>query len=214
MRKALATLVKALAWVTAVALMMRLFVFENFRVLTSSMEPNIKEGEFLLISKIDFNLRLPFTSYEIVRFRAPRRSEVVAFVLPERGPSALVKRVVGIAGDKVAIRGGKLFLNDRVAQYDPAPGSADGRHVASDSTRLWEIPSGDPRYRILRSQNESMDYGPVVVPPDHCFVLGDNRNDRTDSRLWGPIPYSSLRGRGRWTWLGSAEDKRLWNSLD
>jgi signal peptidase I len=178
---------------TFVALFLRLAVVENFRITSESMSPALQPGDLVLVSKYHFNLHLPFSTYEVARFRDPRRGEVVAFSLPDRGMETFVKRVVAIGGDKVALKGGILVVNGVPARYLVPP-------AASPDT-VFEVVDG-VRYPIRRADlRMEKDYGPVDVPTGHFFALGDNRAESNDSRTWGPIPYSCLQGKVEVVWL-------------
>src|SRR4051812_27461601 len=90
-------------WATFLALSIRLFVIEDYRLFSDSMAPSLLSGDLIFVSKPTFNLRLPFSSYELVKFRRPRRGEIVAFALPDHGLETYVKRVVATEGDEVSI---------------------------------------------------------------------------------------------------------------
>jgi len=175
---------------TAAALSLRFFVFEDFRISSNSMVPNLLKGDLVLVSKSAFSLKLPFTSIELVRTGQPHRSEVVAFSLPERGSDTYVKRIVALGGDRIEIREGVLWINGEMAGY----------RDALDTEVEESLPGAKP-YRITRNEKALPDYGPVDVPAGHFFALGDNRSDSVDSRTWGPIPFSCLKGKVALIWL-------------
>ncbi|MFM8269398.1 MAG: signal peptidase I [Pseudomonadota bacterium] len=158
---------------TLTALTVRLFIVEDFRISSNSMSPNLLKGDLILVSKSAFNLRLPFSSFELFRTGKPNRSDIVAFSVPEQGTDTYVKRIVALGGDRVEIKDGVLWINGEMAQ---------GENLPKDEKVL-------------------ADYGPVDIPADHFFALGDNRSDSVDSRVWGPIPYSCLKGKVALVWL-------------
>lgn len=179
---------------TLVALAVRLFLIENYRITSGSMLPNLLTGDLVLASKYDFALRIPFSIYELIRFRTPREGEIVALGLPSNAAATFVKRVVANEGDRVAIRKGELFVNEKAVSYLPIDSSAG-------IPRVYEqLPNGAV-YDIQWDRANAPDFGPVDIPPGHFFVLGDNRNDSIDSRSWGPVPYSFLKGKVRFIWL-------------
>ena len=135
------------------ALVIRLFVVEPFRVDGPSMEPTLFTGERLLVDKVSYRLHLP------------RRGDIVVFRNPRNAREDYIKRVVALPGDKVEMRLGKLYIND---QPVPEP------YVFRDGIST---------------------YGPEVIPPGYCFVLGDNRANSRDSRFFGPIPLQLIKGR-------------------
>lgn len=169
------------------ALLLRFVVLEVFRVVSVSMTPTLIPGDLLFATKFDYALRLPFSNYEMYVLRRPVPGELVAFEMPERGLETYLKRVVAVSGDIIEFRDGKLLLNGVAATYEASP---DGP---------WEkLPGAAAGYRITALPENSFRFGPVAVPKDHFFVLGDNRTQSIDSRDWGPIPYAYLRGRPKW----------------
>ena len=164
------------------------------------MYPNLLSGDLVFVSKFDFNLHLPFSTYEIVRFRRPRHSEVVVFSLPDRGMEGFVKRVVAVEGDKVAIKDGTLVVNGtpvRSQLFNGAVLPSEKQFHLS-----WEEEEPGVKYLIqVPDHKNGKDYGPVDVPTGHFFVLNDNREDLNDSRVWGPIPNSCLKGKVALVWL-------------
>jgi signal peptidase I len=166
-------IIKAFVIATVTALTVRLFIIEDYRIASDSMQPGLLKGDLILVSKAAFNLRLPFSNFELARTGAPKRSEVVAFTVPDQGADTFIKRVVALAGDKIEIKDGVLWLNGNAQEEND---SIIGKEAMAN-------------------------YGPVDVPAEHFFVLGDNRSESIDSRQWGPIPYSCLKGRVALVWL-------------
>ncbi len=185
--------VSLFVWATAVALVIRFFLVEDYRIFSDSMAPGLLSGDLIFVSKSNYNVRLPFSSYEIFKIRRPRRGEVVAFALPDTGLDTYVKRVVAIEGDEVAIRNGLLTVNGK--PLDVRNGSETSAHLR------WESAEKGEPYPIVWEEGQIRDYGPVTIPVGHFFVLGDNRVKSVDSRSWGPIPYSCLKGKVSLIWL-------------
>lgn len=166
--------IKAFFIATVTALTLRLFVIEDYRITSDSMMPNLLKGDLVLVSKSAFNLRLPFSSFELVRTGKPAREDIVAFSVPGSGNETYIKRIVGVGGDRIEIKKGELWLNGEVVR---------------------------PSYSLSVTDTEVPDYGPIDIPEAHFFALGDKRTDSIDSRVWGPIPYSCLKGRVSLVWL-------------
>ena len=179
---------------TVTALVVRLFGIENYRVVSNSMFPNLKVGEVIFVAKSAFSIKLPFSSYEVVKFSRPKRSDIVAFSLPQHSNVTHVKRVVAVAGDRVEIRDGKLYINNQVSTYQNLE-PANRQLAAVQASVALEKILGAPDYSVQLDRQALPNYGPIDVPANHFFVLGDNRSDSVDSRTWGPIPYSSLKGK-------------------
>jgi len=185
---------KAFTMATVVALVLRLFLIEDYRISSDSMMPNLFRGDLILVSKSAFNLRFPFSSFELARTGKPQRSQVVAFSVPDHGVDTYIKRIVAIGGDKVEIKNGALWVNDQKADYLPT-NAEEQNHLIQEK---W---SSGVSYPVLAPPDTMKDYGPVDIPADHFFALGDNRLESLDSRSWGPIPYSCLKGKVSIVWL-------------
>jgi signal peptidase I len=180
-------------WATLTALAFRFFLLEDYRIFSDSMSPSLLSGDLVFVTKANFNIRLPFSSYEVVRFRTPQRGEVVAFTLPDHGGETYVKRVVATEGDEVSIRDGLFHLNGK-----PVTGVGEQQ---SASHLKFETLDGGSVYPIVWDLAQIPNYGPVHIPKGHFFVLGDNRVQSVDSRTWGPIPYSCLKGKVSLIWM-------------
>lgn len=198
MRRHVRTFFGIFAVATGVALLVRLFLIEDYRIASDSMYPNLWTGDLVFVSKYDFNVRFPFSSFELATIRRPKRGEVVAFTLPDRGLETFVKRVVALDGDTVQIRNGVVSVNEKASAYETGPNGATVEKLADGAS-----------YAIKPDASKDKDYGPVIVPKDHFFVLGDNRKDSVDSRAWGPVPYSSLKGRVAVVWMSLDADGTL-----
>jgi signal peptidase I len=118
---------------------------------------------------------------------------VVAFTLPDKSSGTYVKRIVAVEGDKVAYAQGVLIVNGEKAQYQPTAQTADGTE--------FESFQGAKPFPVLVNKSRLPDYGPIEVPKQSFFVLGDNRSESVDSRSWGPIPVSNIIGQVKAVWL-------------
>ena len=154
----------------ALFLVLRTFVVEAFRIPSSSMERTLLVGDFLLVNKWLYGAEVPFTSRRLPAVQAPRRDDVVVFAWPVDPSKNFVKRLVGLPGDTMAMTQGVLRRNGATVR-EP-----------------WVLRTGSP------GEPTRDEWGPVVVPPRHFFVLGDNRDNSLDSRYWGFVPDSLLIG--------------------
>jgi signal peptidase I len=184
-----------LFWATTAALGFRFFLLEDYRVFSDSMSPALLSGDLVFVTKATYNVKLPFSSYEILKLRRPARGEVVVFSLPDHGSETYIKRVVGLEGDEIAIRGGTLEVNGKPLSYE-AQAPASG-HLK------WEKHEKGGPYPVVSDSAQIADYGPVQIPQGHFFVLGDNRGQSVDSRSWGPIPFSCLKGKVSLIWFSN-----------
>jgi signal peptidase I len=165
---------------------------------TGSMTPTILVGERIFVNKLAYDLRVPFTFLRLARWADPRRGDIVVLFSPADG-KRLVKRVVGVPGDRVAMRDDRLFVNGVAARYERVGASGDGASRDGRARRgmlAWEDLAGvrhevrfDPEVPAERS------FSPIVVPPGRYFVMGDNRDRSADSRFFGFVERSSIVGR-------------------
>lgn len=183
---------KLFFFATVAALAVRLFIVEDYRIASSSMAPRLLRGDLVFIFKGAFNIRLPFSTYEVFKIRRPQRGEIVAFTLPDRGLDTFVKRVVGLEGDQIEIRNGVLYINQVASKYTPE----------KEQLFVEESALGG-KYQVFWDSQKLKDFGPINVPKNHFFALGDNRIESIDSRAWGPVPYSCLKGKLGFVWLSS-----------
>ena len=165
---------------------------------TGSMKPTILEGDRLMVDLRAYDLKLPFTRIHLAEWAAPRRGDVVVFVSPESG-ERLVKRVVGLPGDRLELSGHRLVVNGRAATYEQlAPEAVAGLGAeALGGGRLFvERLSEESRTVLLSAAPPAgRAFGPVVIPPDGYFMMGDNRDRSHDSRWFGPVPRDLVLGR-------------------
>jgi signal peptidase I len=188
-------ILRTIGFVTVLAFGVRLLLVESFTIASESMAPGLHRGDWVLATKYDYNVHLPFSAFELVKFRRPSRGEVVVFSLPDHGIETFIKRVVGVSGDILAIKQGMVWVNGKPAAYVPA--------LSASSSFVAELlPEAQP-FKIQWEKTNREDYGPIDVPKDHFFALSDNRNDYSDSRTWGPVPYSCLAGRLKLVLAGS-----------
>ena len=158
-----------------IALFIRTFVVQAFEIPSSSMEPTLLIGDYLLVNKFAYGIRIPYTNIKFFQFKKPRRGDVIVFIFPLDPSKDFIKRVIGTEGEKVEIIHNKIYINDRLID-DPW-----GHFVTNDF----------PRSYLQRMEN----FGPVVVPKDSLFVLGDNRDNSEDSRFWGFLNVNAVLGK-------------------
>ena len=176
-------------------LVIRSFVFEPFRIPSGSMMPTLLQGDFIFVKKYSYGLRLPVTESKILETGAPQRGDVVVFRLPSDSSINYIKRVVGLPGDVVSYNRHVLTVNGEVIPLDPHP------HATPSDPRFIEQ-LGDRSHEILiLNENREGPPGPFEVPEGHYFMMGDNRDNSTDSRFIGSIPETHLVGEAVRIWM-------------
>jgi signal peptidase I len=174
-------------------LLVRAFFVEAFKIPSGSMEGTLLVGDFLLVNKLVYGAEVPLIDKRLPAVRQPALGDVVVFQWPEDTDKHFVKRLVGLPGDTLEMRAGVLWRNG-LEQIEPfAQRSLPLREPSSDDFR-WQrdylsADAGARGYNPTRN-----DWGPLVVPAVHYFVLGDNRDNSLDSRYWGFVPDSLMRG--------------------
>jgi len=167
--------IKSIALALLLALVVRTFVVQAYKIPSGSMIPTLLVGDYLLVNKLSYGIRDPFKNGFIYRWGMPHRQEVVVFSYPVNPKVDFIKRVIGLPGDTVEIINKKVYVN--------------GKLLKEPYVRFTD-PTIYPRDVSPRDN-----FGPVKVPPGHLFVLGDNRDESYDSRFWGFVPISNLKGR-------------------
>jgi signal peptidase I len=185
--------VKSLGIALLLFLVIRTFVIEAFRIPTGSMETTLLVGDFLLVNKAVYGAQVPGTAVRLPAFGEPDRGDVVVFTPPHEPDKNYVKRLVGLPGDTLSMRDKVLFVNG-LPVAEPYARHGDPMDVHAPGMR-WQLdhllePTHRLQYRPSRDN-----WGPVTVPNGHVFVLGDNRDDSEDSRYWGFVEQTAIKGK-------------------
>jgi signal peptidase I len=152
-----------------IALFIRAFIVQAFKIPSSSMEPTLLVGDHLLVNKFIYGVRIPYTNIKFFQYKKPQRGDIIVFIFPKDRSKDFIKRVIGTEGEKVAIIHNKIYINDKMIDD------------------LWG------HFTITRSSIE--EYGPVKVPEGFLFVMGDNRDNSQDSRFWGFVNINEVKGK-------------------
>lgn len=190
---------KGLIAFLAVMVLFRSAVADWNQVPTGSMKPTILEGDRVVVNKLAYGLRFPFTDWQLSSWADPGRGEIVTFRSPKDG-KLMIKRVIGIPGDLVAMQENRLYVNDEPATYnmlDLADVSQLDLFQRHRHTFLYEQVGGHKHIVMLRSAsaNPYRSFKEIVVPPGYYLMLGDNRDNSADSRALGLVARSSITGR-------------------
>ncbi|MCK9432851.1 MAG: signal peptidase I [Candidatus Omnitrophota bacterium] len=154
------------------AMVIRTFIVQAFKIPTGSMRMTLIEGDLILVNKFVYGAKIPFTGFRLPEFHQPKRGDVVVFIYPEDRDKDFIKRMIGLPGDTVEIKGGSIFVNDKPLEGD----------IFNRTYYYNQGPLGGTGEK-------------VVVPQDSYFVLGDNSATSKDSRYWGFVPKKNLLGQ-------------------
>jgi signal peptidase I len=181
---------------------LRSFVVEPFRIPSGSMLPSLVVGDFILVNKFGYGIRLPVINAKIIKVGEPQRGDVAVFRYP-RDPSVnYIKRIIGLPGDHIVYDNKKLYINGKMMPQGPATSYAvklDGR-LEYETARVTENLDG-VKHSILLSPRPDTSVSEFDVPPGHYFVMGDNRDHSNDSRYWGFVPEANLVGKAFFIWF-------------
>ena len=190
--------------VLAVVLVLRSFVAEPFRIPSSSMMPTLLIGDFILVNKFAYGLRLPISNRKVFAIGEPSRGDVVVFRPPHHPDQDWIKRVIGLPGDTITYRDNQVLVNGERLDYERL-GLYKGRGRGSDMTGAALYAEALPRHRheVLEVDDSPFEQGNGEwrVPSGSYFVMGDNRDRSDDSRFWGTLPEGQLRGKAFLIWM-------------
>ena len=180
-----------------VVFVLRSFVAEPFQIPSSSMVPTLEVGDYILVNKFTYGVRLPVLRTRIIEVNEPQRGDVMVFFPPHMNKTYFIKRVVGLPGDVISYRNKRLYVNGEPVQQDP----------------LAVIPEGRSRYQLSLAslgsanhlQQDNLMRPPrdftVTVKPGHYFMMGDNRDNSSDSRVWGQVSEEDIVGKAFAIWM-------------
>ena len=198
---------KSLAGAVAIYLVVKTLFIEAFRIPSGSMIPTLLVGDWLFVNKLAYGPTIPFTNTHLPGYASPKHNDVVVFVSPyqpdeaELGRDAtptLVKRLIGMPGDTLHMRDGVLFLNGIPQRQNfPEGTNPKGDPNSVDPLFAWQHKAElkATRFGAPPAQPTHDNWGPLLVPADHYFMMGDNRYCSKDSRYWGIVPKANVRGR-------------------
>jgi signal peptidase I len=189
-QKLLKEYVEALAVALVLALFIRTFVVQAFKIPSESMVPTLLVGDHLLVSKFAYGIKLPIVDKTLIKTGDPEHGDVIVFEYPENRDLDYIKRVIGLPGDKIELKNNVLYRNDQPVE-EPYKHLED--HLVPGTKVNW---------------------GPETVPANQYFVMGDNRDHSQDSRYWGFVPRDYIRGKAwviYWSWEGFTDVR--WNRI-
>ncbi len=193
--------------VILIVLILRSFLVEPFRIPSGSMMPTLYSGDFILVNKFSYGIRLPLFNNKVIDVGSPERGDVFVFRYPDDPSIDYIKRVVGLPGDLIGYYGKTLYVNGKPMKQKSLGafiGTGAGASMLGADQYVEQL--GDMEHDILvRSSAPSLSQGEVRVPEGHYFAMGDNRDNSNDSRVWGFVPEENLVGKAFMIWMS-------WNS--
>ncbi|MBE8214900.1 MAG: signal peptidase I [Endozoicomonadaceae bacterium] len=199
--------IKTTFFMLLIIVSIRSFVFEPFQIPSGSMLPTLKVGDFVIVNRFIYGLRIPLLGHKIISVREPKRGEIIVFQFPKDTRIAYIKRLIGVPGDKIKYANNQLFINDELIQdafFSKTRDAYDPQIGFSPWATLYEQKIDDYTFHIQRypdliqPSSEILEY---TVPKDMYFVMGDNRDKSYDSRSWGFVQTRYLIGKAAYIWL-------------
>ncbi len=200
------------------AFSIRWLLVEAYVIPSGSMLPSLLVGDHIFVNKLKFGVRVPFSESWFIKFKGPKRGDVIVFKDPEKLEKFYIKRVVGLPGDKIYYEGGNLYINDElVPKSVPSENLGDWKWMRDEDMHQgpgalerynhWEEKLGERNYSVILPKQTFLEpeAGPYFVPDGHYFMMGDNRANSKDSRRWDPdkrfVPFDYLVGQAMFVWL-------------
>jgi signal peptidase I len=192
--------VEAFAIAILLALFIRTFVVQAFKIPSGSMKPTLLIGDHLLVNKFIYGIKIPFLDRIIIPVTKPRTGDIVVFKFPEDESKDFIKRVVGVEGDVVEIKNDILYINGKEVTTGYIGEFTDDDGAKSEE---FEETLGNVKHIVLDHTKNYENKPPWTVPKDSIFVMGDNRNNSEDSRFWGYVTLNKIKGKAMiiyWSW--------------
>ena len=183
--------------VLLVVFVLRSFLVEPFQIPSSSMVPTLEVGDYILVNKYTYGIRLPVVRTRVLALNEPQRGDVMVFFPPHMNDTYFIKRVIGLPGDIISYRQKRLYVNGKEAPLEMLAVVPDG--ASRYAMGLETI--GDATHLVQEDQSRpSRDFS-VQVKPGHYFMMGDNRDNSSDSRIWGQVPEEDIVGKAFAVWM-------------
>jgi len=220
--------------VILIVFFLRSFLVEPFRIPSGSMIPSLMVGDFILVNKYTWGIRLPVANIKIMEVKQPQRGDVMVFRYPENPSQDYIKRLVGLPGDKVEYTADKrLLINDQPVPLELVRDYDYVKNLNTTTAKLYREQLGAHQHAALLIPDDppvraeqvhafphraNCDYNNrgfvCKVPPGHYFMMGDNRDDSTDSRYWGFVPDENIVGKAFFVWMNFSDFGRIGTSIE
>jgi signal peptidase I len=183
--------------VLAAVFVLRSFIAEPFQIPSSSMVPTLEVGDYILVNKFVYGIRLPVLRSKVIPVGEPKRGDVMVFFPPHMNKTYYIKRVIGLPGDVVSYRNKRLYVNGEPVPFDPLAIVPEGR--SRYQVGMSEF-GGRNHLQQVNLQRPGRDFT-VTVKPGHYFMMGDNRDNSSDSRVWGQVAERDIVGKAFAIWM-------------
>ncbi|PCJ32658.1 MAG: signal peptidase I [Gammaproteobacteria bacterium] len=194
-------LAKSFFPIILIVLVIRSFVAEPFRIPSGSMLPTLHVGDFILVNKFAYGIRLPVLNTKIISTGEPERGDVVVFRYPENPSVDYIKRVVGLPGDTVGYFAKNIYINGTLVSSEAKQKTADLLGIVPIGHELRTETLGEHKHDYLIDPTRRLVEGEFVIPEGEYFMMGDNRDNSNDSRYWGTVPEENLVGAAFFIWM-------------
>lgn len=183
--------------VLLVVFVLRSFLVEPFQIPSSSMVPTLQVGDYILVNKFTYGIRLPVIRNKVIDLNQPKRGDVMVFFPPHLNDTYYIKRVVGLPGDRVSYTNKQLTVNGEQVESEHLATLPEGR----ERYQLGLETLGESRHLMQTNDSRRAKDFSVVVKPGHYFMMGDNRDNSSDSRVWGQVPEKDIVGKAFAIWM-------------
>ncbi len=190
--------------VVLIVLLLRSFLVEPFRIPSGSMMPTLLIGDFILVNKFAYGIRLPVLNTKIIEVGEPKRGDIVVFRFPKDPTVDYIKRIVGLPGDRITYYNKQVFVNGVPVKQTPLgtyEGAVQTGGMMGSELLLSEELGAVTHDILIRREDPVAKEGEFIVPAGHYFVMGDNRDNSNDSRFWGAVPEGNLVGKAFLIWM-------------
>jgi signal peptidase I len=212
--------------VIALVFVLRSFLYEPFKIPSTSMVPTLLVGDLILVNKYTYGVRLPIVNKKIIEVGDPQRGDVMVFKYPKDMTQDYIKRVIGVPGDKIVYENKRLTVNGNAVAYTALDDYLDDEQLKYHKQLVENLPEQSHRIVIQENkpsvevsnvdnfpQRDACDFSyekfSCIVPPGNYFMMGDNRDNSLDSRYWGFVPNKNIVGKAFFVWMNLSNPKRI-----
>lgn len=203
--------------VLVIVFLLRSFLYEPFRIPSSSLEPTLLIGDFIVVNKFDYGIRLPVAHKKLFQMSEPQRGDIVVFRWPPNPSLNFIKRIIGVPGDHIQYINKVLFVNGQEIKQDTGVPATrkDEKGETVDVVLKQEDLLGIKHAIYQNPSQPAYDFKEIIVPTGMYFAMGDNRDDSADSRYWGFVPEKNIVGKAVLIWMSwdSIKDNIRWHRL-